>query len=73
MPFIIEVKNRESGEAVIKMREGKKLNYEKRKSYKFNIFAFDCAEYAKKSSRSEQMHKNYTFKTKPFIFFLLFT
>lgn len=53
MPFVIEVKNRETGEAVIKVKEGERLNYEKRKHYKFNIFAFDCVDppYERKSKR----------------------
>ncbi|XP_052239377.1 calsyntenin-1-like [Dreissena polymorpha] len=54
IPFVIEVKNRETGEGLLKVHEGERLSYEKRKTYKFNIFAFDCVDppYDKKSSRA---------------------
>lgn len=53
IPFVIEVKNKETGEAELKLKEDAELSYEKRKHYKFNIFAYDCDEpYAKKSNRA---------------------
>ncbi|XP_052820874.1 calsyntenin-1-like [Mya arenaria] len=54
IPFEIELKNRETGEGVLKVREGEHLNFEKRKHYKFNIFAYDCVDppYSKRSNRA---------------------
>lgn len=54
IPFVIELKNRETGEAELKLKEGAKLNYEKRKHYKFNIFAYDCVDppYDRRSNRA---------------------
>jgi len=57
IPFTIEVKNRETGEGILKLKDGEHLNYGKRKHYKFNIFAYDCVEpqqYAQKSKRLER-------------------
>jgi hypothetical protein len=53
IPFEIEVKNKETGEALLKVKKGAVLSYEKRKHYKFNIFAYDCEDppYSKKSNR----------------------
>ena len=53
IPFIVELKDRVTGAAEIKLEEGKTLNYHKRKHYKFNIFAYDCADppYDKRSKR----------------------
>ncbi|KAK6175300.1 hypothetical protein SNE40_013791 [Patella caerulea] len=42
MPFVIQVTNRTTGEAEIRVKEGFKLNYEKRKHYRFSIVANDC-------------------------------
>ena len=44
IPFVVELKDRLTGAAEIKLKEGKKLNYHKRKHYKFNIFAYDCVD-----------------------------
>lgn len=54
IPFVIELKDRLTGAAEIKLEEGKTLNYHKRKHYKFNVFAFDCVDppYDKRSKRA---------------------
>jgi len=54
IPFVIELKDRETGAADLKLKEGETLSYEKRKHYKFNVFAYDCVDppYEKKSKRA---------------------
>ncbi|XP_013384807.1 calsyntenin-1 isoform X1 [Lingula anatina] len=43
-PFYIELLNRETGEARIKLKQGEKLDYEDKKRYRFQIRAYDCGK-----------------------------
>ncbi|CAH1775011.1 unnamed protein product [Owenia fusiformis] len=42
LPFTIEVTDIDTGAAVIKVKDGQTLNFEKRRKYKFEIAAYDC-------------------------------
>ena len=50
-PFTVQMLNRREGTAEIKLKEGQKLNYEKRIHYKFYVVAYDCGEIARESDR----------------------
>ncbi|ESO95730.1 hypothetical protein LOTGIDRAFT_116621 [Lottia gigantea] len=50
LPFEVVVVNRTTGLAEIRVKEGFKLNYEKRRHYRFNIVAVDCGESKKISN-----------------------
>ncbi|KAL5015471.1 hypothetical protein ScPMuIL_009741 [Solemya velum] len=52
IPFLIELKDRTTGAAVINVVEGERLDYEKRSSYKFSIVADDCGEQSRESNRA---------------------
>ena len=60
----MELKDRFNGSAEIKLKEGRKLNYRKRKHYKFNIFAYDCVDppYDKRSKRFVLVYEAAIFK-----------
>lgn len=51
-PFTVQMLSRREGTAEIKLKEGQKLNYEKRIHYKFSVVAYDCGEIARESDRA---------------------
>lgn len=51
VPFVIEIKNRTTGVAQIKLVEGARLNFEKRARYKFSIIAYDCGSPRRESNK----------------------
>ena len=51
LPFEVELKDRETGEADIIVSKDKKLNFEKREKYKFQIAAKDCSTPEKVSEK----------------------
>ncbi|XP_067658784.1 calsyntenin-1-like [Haliotis asinina] len=44
IPFVIELKNKTTGQAEIRVREKERLDFEKRSHYKFEIIAKDCGD-----------------------------
>lgn len=52
VPFVIEIKNRTTGVAQIKLVEGARLNFEKRARYKFSIIAYDCGSPRRESNKA---------------------
>ncbi|CAG2212955.1 CLSTN1 [Mytilus edulis] len=51
-PFTVQMIDRKKGTAEIKLKEGQKLNFEKRIRYKFSVVAYDCGEIARESDRA---------------------
>lgn len=51
IPFIVELKDRSTGAAIIRLAEGKKLQYKKRQTYKFSLIAYDCGGIRRESNR----------------------
>lgn len=51
IPFMIELLNQKNGEAVIKLKDGKSLNFEERARYKFSVIAYDCGMPARESKK----------------------
>lgn len=51
IPFIVELKDRSTGAAIIRLAEGKKLNFKKRQTYKFSLIAYDCGGIRRESNR----------------------
>ncbi|XP_033763101.1 calsyntenin-1-like isoform X1 [Pecten maximus] len=52
VPFVVDIKNRATGEAVINLVEGAHLNFEKRARYKFSVIAFDCGTPRRESNKA---------------------
>lgn len=52
LPFDIVVKNKLTGEAEIRVREGESLDFEKHRAYKFGIVAEDCGAPPKQSTKA---------------------
>ena len=50
-PFTVQMIDRKKGTAEIRLKEGQKLNFEKRIRYKFSVVAYDCGEIARESDR----------------------
>jgi hypothetical protein len=50
-PFVVELKDRTTGEAEVKVAENKRVDYEKRAQYKFSLIAYDCGSPARESER----------------------
>ncbi|CAG5130515.1 unnamed protein product, partial [Candidula unifasciata] len=57
LPFEIVVRNKLTGAAEIRVREGEKLDYEEHPYYKFGIMAEDCGSPPKQSSKAYIMIK----------------
>lgn len=51
IPFTVELLDRTTGEAQVKVAEGRKVSFEKRKRYKFSVIAYDCGQPARESNR----------------------
>lgn len=52
IPFTVELLDRTTGEAQVKVAEGRKVSFEKRKRYKFSVIAYDCGQPARESNRA---------------------
>ncbi|KAK7094297.1 calsyntenin-1-like [Littorina saxatilis] len=52
LPFEVQLKEEGSGEGVVRVKEGMKLDFEKRSHYRFYIVAEDCGSPAKQSERA---------------------
>ena len=50
-PFTVHMVDRKKGIGQIKLKEGQRLNFEKRIRYRFSIVAYDCGEIARESDR----------------------
>ena len=51
LPFDIVVRNKLTGEAEIRVREGESLDFEQHHAYKFGIVAEDCGSPPKQSTK----------------------
>ncbi|XP_061162635.1 calsyntenin-1-like [Saccostrea echinata] len=52
IPFTVELLDRTTGEAQLKVADGRKVSFEKRKRYKFSVIAYDCGQPARESNRA---------------------
>ena len=51
LPFEVQLKEEGSGEGVIRVKEGVRLDFEKRSHYRFYIVAEDCGSPGKESDK----------------------
>ena len=51
LPFEVQLKEEGSGEGVIRVKEGVRLDFEKRSHYRFYIVAEDCGSPRKESDK----------------------